>query len=151
MHDEKSPPIPLDHAIHEIWALNRLDLAGMIALAESGDKDANKYLMKLSAYHVDIDHESPKLLKKYIARKLQEACKSGDANKAFGFTQDKTKRPGTAKLTYLEKRQQCSIGYRVAQFIDEMPSNNKAYDLAAEEFGIKRSNARYCYEEYMKV
>jgi hypothetical protein len=107
--------------------------------------------MKLSAYHDDIDHESPKLLKKYRARKLQEACKSGDANKAFGFTQDKIKRPGCARLTYLEKQQQCSIGYRVAQLINENPSKKRAYYSAAEEFGIKPSKARYCFNKFMKV
>jgi len=102
-------------------------------------------------YNRDIGQEPHELLKKYITTKLQEGCKSGDLNKAFGFTQDKTKRQGSPGLTYLEKRQQCSIGYRVAQLLNEWPSKNKAYDLAAEEYGIKPSKARYCFNKYMKV
>jgi hypothetical protein len=89
MTDEKLPPIPSDHAIHEIWALNRLDLAGMIALAESGDVAAVKTLLKMFAYHVDIGHKSPQALSEYIARKLQQACRLNDANKAFGFIREK--------------------------------------------------------------
>jgi hypothetical protein len=108
-------------------------------------------LMKWSAYHVDIGHESPQALKNYIARKLQQACRYNDANKAFGFTREKKQRQGRRGSNYIEKQRQCSIGYRVAQLIEEMPSKSKAYELAAEEYGISKSEARFCYETYMKV
>jgi len=154
-------PIPEDHDIREIWKLNRLDTAGFIELAKSGDTAAAKYLMKLYVrirkrvleerslgfYLPTYPSETHVLLEEYILEALTLSCRTGDANKWFNFGKP-ANRP---KATYKEKQRHCDIGYRFARLREEIPSNERVKYLVAQEFNISESEALRCYKKYFKL
>lgn len=151
--------IPEDHPIHEIWKLNRLDLKGLIELAKTGDVDAAKTLMAQYVYRKDIeriDKESgikrirrnePDILEDYITEAIQLAYIVGNANVGFNLEHKNSHRP---KSTYKEKRKQCDIAYFVADIIEELPSDSKAYYIASKKLYISTGKARHYFEMYFR-
>jgi hypothetical protein len=157
---KKQQPIPDDHAMHEIWKLNRLDTFGLIELAKAGDTDAAKCLMARYSHKKHLDQEAKQIgvtyppnkqadaLEKYIVESIRLSLSTGNANIGFNLVEKKSSRPTS---TFREKQKQCSIGYRVAVLIDQFPSREKAYLIAAKEFNISAGTARRYYEKYMKI
>jgi hypothetical protein len=160
-HDsQKPPPIPDDHAIHEIWKLNRLDIFGLIELAKAGDTDAARSLMARYCHKKRLDQEAKErgvtyppnkqgeALEGYIIESIRLSLSTGSADAGFNLVNKRSSRPPS---TFREKQKQCSIGYRVAVLIDEFPSKDKAYLIAAKEFNISVGTARRYYEKHMKI
>jgi hypothetical protein len=157
---KKRPPIPDDHAIHEIWKLNRLDTFGLIELAKAGDTDAARCLMARYIHTKHLDQEAKQrgvtyppnkhadALEQYIIESIGISLRIGNANVGFNLVEKRSSRPTS---TFREKQKQCSIGYRVAVLIDELPSKDKAYLIAAKEFNISPGTVRRYYEKYIKI
>jgi hypothetical protein len=163
MTDKNESNITQDHGIREIWEINKRDEATLIKWAKSGDSDAAKTLMAKYVNLKEIERRDKErgftplgqkyedyknLIEGYIVEAVQLSLKTGDANKGFNLAKHERQRP---KATYKEKLKNCSIGYRVAQLIDEYPSKAKAYDVAAKELHVSEEKARHCYEKYMMV
>jgi hypothetical protein len=162
MTDKELPPILEDHPIQEIWKINRLDTAGLIELAKSGDTDAAKDLMSryvrmrklvlkeraLGCYLPAYPCETHVLLEEYILESIASSYRTGDANKGFNLKNKERNRP---KSTYKEKLEHCRIGYRVAELRDILPSDSKARYIAAKELGIKDGTLRNYHDKYAKI
>lgn len=156
------PPIPEDHPIQEIWKLNRIDVDGYIQLARDGDNDAAKVLLARYAHLLrqeqdDLSRgvkiinrgyqEYKDKLEHYILDAIIDTLRVGDANYGFNLIHAKNHRP---KLTFRQKQQQCRLAYQVAKIIDSTQSENKGFEIAEIELGIKKSTCRAAYAKYMK-
>ncbi|MCG7869134.1 MAG: hypothetical protein JAY67_17205 [Candidatus Thiodiazotropha taylori] len=158
----EKPPVPEDHPIQEIWEDNKKTL---VDLAKEGDRDAIQAVLKQFKYCVSESYREweagcylvtpgehyrvPREFMEYLLKVFSEISHNRKTpNEAFNWTNGGKGRP---KKTYKGRNNEVRLAVRAADLIEELGEDNKneAFELAAEEFYVSKSQAIQAHKKYI--
>ncbi|MBW9271313.1 MAG: hypothetical protein K1566_16875 [Candidatus Thiodiazotropha sp. (ex. Lucinisca nassula)] len=156
------PSIPEDHPIQQIWNDNRKT---HVDLAREGDRDSIKAVLNQVKYCVSQSRREwesgsylvapgehyriPSELMDYLLDVFSEIGSNRQTpNDAFRWTSGGKGRP---KRTYKGRQMEVRLAVRSADLIDELGKDNRneAFELAAEEFYVSKSQAIQAHKKYI--